>query len=137
MARASGAFHSPTQKLHRSCSTQPPPSAAKAGTIPAWSASSSTWPGMRSGNNALAPLAGRGVGNIAGRWPHTRRYDAEQLKGLSDTTIAYYYRSARAFWDGTRHHDVSHNHAAFLDPMESDPPCSILHLGSGPRPDFT
>ena len=42
-------------------------------------------------------------------------YDAEQVRSFSDTTIAYYDRFARAFWNGTRDHDVSQNYAAFLD----------------------
>jgi hypothetical protein len=50
------------------------------------------------------------------------RYDADQIRRLSDTTIAYYDRFARAFWDGTRHHDVSQNYAAFLNAIEGDPP---------------
>jgi hypothetical protein len=60
------------------------------------------------------------------------KYDADQVRRLSDTTIAYYDRSARAFWDGTRHHDVSQNYAAFLDAIEGNPPYSILDLGCGP-----
>ena len=55
-----------------------------------------------------------------------RRYDAEQVRRFSDTTIAYYDQFARAFWNGTRHHDVSQNYAAFLDAIEGDPPYSIL-----------
>src|SRR6201984_481268 len=66
-----------------------------------------------------------------------RRYDAEQVRRLSDTTIAYYDRFARAFWNGTRHHDVSQNYAAFLDAMEGDPPYSILDLGCGPGRDLS
>jgi SAM-dependent methyltransferase len=66
-----------------------------------------------------------------------RRYDAEQVKGLSDTTIAYYDRFARAFWDGTRHHDVSQNYTAFLNAIEGDPPYSILDLGCGPGRDLS
>ena len=42
------------------------------------------------------------------------RYDADQVQRVSDTTIAYYDRFARAFWEGTRHHDVSQNYAALL-----------------------
>src|SRR5258708_22611242 len=57
------------------------------------------------------------------------RYDAEQVQRLSDTTIAYYDRVARAFWDGTRDHDVSQNYAAFLNAIAGDPPFSILDLG--------
>jgi len=58
----------------------------------------------------------------------SRRYDAEQIRRFSDTTIAYYDRFARAFWNGTRDHDVSQNYAAFLDAIEGDPPYSILEL---------
>jgi SAM-dependent methyltransferase len=65
-----------------------------------------------------------------------RRYDTEQVRRLSDTTIAYYDRFARAFWDGTRHHDVSQNYAAFLDSIEADPPYSILDFGCGPGRDL-
>ena len=55
-----------------------------------------------------------------------RRYDAEQAQRCSDMTIAYYDRFARAFWNGTRDHDVSQNYAAFLDAIEGEPPYSIL-----------
>jgi len=65
-----------------------------------------------------------------------RRYDAEQVRRFSDTTIAYYDHFARAFWNGTRHHDVSQNYAAFLDAIEGDPPYSILDLGCGPGRDL-
>jgi SAM-dependent methyltransferase len=65
------------------------------------------------------------------------KYDAEQVRGLSDATIAYYDRSARAFWDGTRHHDVSQNYTAFLGAIEGDPPYSILDLGCGPGRDLS
>ena len=65
------------------------------------------------------------------------RYDADQLHRLSDTTIAYYDRFARAFWEGTRHHDVSQNYAALLNAIESEPPFSILDLGCGPGRDLS
>jgi len=55
-------------------------------------------------------------------------YDAEQVRSFSDTTIAYYDRFARAFWNGTRDHDVSQNYAAFLDAIEGEAPYSILDL---------
>jgi hypothetical protein len=51
-----------------------------------------------------------------------RRYDAEQVRRFSDTTIAYYDQVAQAFWNGTRDHDVSQNYAAFLEAIEGDPP---------------
>src|SRR5436189_3861777 len=68
----------------------------------------------------------------------TRRvYNAEEVRRLSETTIAYYDRFARAFWDGTRQHDVSQNYAAFLNAIEGDPPYSILDLGCGPGRDLS
>src|SRR5205085_12472067 len=66
-----------------------------------------------------------------------RRHDAEQVRRFSDTTIAYYDRFARAFWSGTRDHDVSQNYAAFLDALEGRPPYSILDLGCGPGRDLS
>jgi len=51
----------------------------------------------------------------------SRRYDAEQVRRFSDTTIAYYDRFARAFWNGTRDHDVSQNYVAFLNAIEGEP----------------
>jgi SAM-dependent methyltransferase len=65
------------------------------------------------------------------------RYDAEQVRRFSDTTIAYYDRFARAFWNGTRDHDVNQNYAALLDAIEGDPPYSILDLGCGPGRDLS
>jgi SAM-dependent methyltransferase len=68
----------------------------------------------------------------------TRRlYNAEEVRRLSETTIAYYDRFARAFWDGTRRHDVSQNYAAFLNAIEGDTPYSILDLGCGPGRDLS
>jgi SAM-dependent methyltransferase len=66
----------------------------------------------------------------------TRWYDAEQLRRISELTIAHYGRSAEAYWDGTRDHDVNQNYAALLDAMECDPPYSILDLGCGPGRDL-
>src|SRR6202521_2912409 len=65
------------------------------------------------------------------------KYDAEQVRGLSDATIGYYDRSARAFWDGTGPPDVSKNYTAFLGAIEGDPPYSILDLGCGPGRDLS
>src|SRR6516225_11194463 len=61
----------------------------------------------------------------------TRWYDAEQLRRISELTIANYDRSAEAYWDGTRDHDVTQNYAALLGAIEGDPPYSILDLGCG------
>ena len=68
--------------------------------------------------------------------PHAGRNDAAALRGISDTTIAYYDRSAQTYWDGTRDHDVSQNTAALLDAIEGYPPYSILDLGCGPGRDL-
>src|SRR5438270_11282070 len=51
---------------------------------------------------------------------------SEANRRLGETTIAYDDRFARAFWDGTRHHDVSKNYAALLDAIVSERPYSIL-----------
>src|SRR5882672_11199493 len=66
----------------------------------------------------------------------TRSYDAEQLRRISEVTIAHYDRFAEAYWDGTRDHDVNQNYAALLDAIEGDPPYSILDLGCGPGRDL-
>jgi SAM-dependent methyltransferase len=66
----------------------------------------------------------------------TRWYDAEQLRRISEVTIAHYDRLAEAYWDGTRDHDVNQNYAALLDAIEGDPPYSILDLGCGPGRDL-
>jgi SAM-dependent methyltransferase len=52
----------------------------------------------------------------------------------SKTTIAFYDRFARDFWEGTRNHDVSQNYASFLsaiEAIEGEGPYSILDLGCG------
>ena len=66
----------------------------------------------------------------------TRWYDAEQLRRISEVTIAHYDRLAEAYWDRTRGHDVNQNYAALLDAIEGDPPYSILDLGCGPGRDL-
>ena len=62
--------------------------------------------------------------------------DAAQLHRMSEVTIAHYDRSAEAYWNGTRDHDVSQNYRSFLDAIEGDPPYSILDLGCGPGRDL-
>ncbi|MDA0260918.1 MAG: class I SAM-dependent methyltransferase [Proteobacteria bacterium] len=63
-------------------------------------------------------------------------YDTRQLQQISEVTIGHYDRSAPAYWDGTRDHDVSQNRAALLDAVEGDPPFSLLDLGCGPGRDL-
>lgn len=64
------------------------------------------------------------------------RVDIEQLHRISEATIAHYDRLAEAFWNGTRDHDVSQNHAALLSAIEGDSPYKILDLGCGPGRDL-
>jgi SAM-dependent methyltransferase len=64
------------------------------------------------------------------------RVDVEPSHRVSEVTIAHYDRSAEAFWNGTRDHDVSQNYSALLDAIEGDPPFSILDLGCGPGRDL-
>ena len=64
------------------------------------------------------------------------RIDVEQLRRVSQVTIAHYDRSAAAFWNGTRDHNVSQNYRALLDAIDGDPPYSILDLGCGPGRDL-
>ena len=66
----------------------------------------------------------------------TRWYDEEHLRRISEVTIAHYDRSAEAYWDGARHHDVNQNYAALLDAIDGVPPYSILDLGCGPGRDL-
>ncbi|WP_139558539.1 class I SAM-dependent DNA methyltransferase [Methylotetracoccus oryzae] len=54
----------------------------------------------------------------------------------SKLTLAHYNDRAEAFWEGTRDHDVSQNIAALLDPIEAEPPYTILDLGCGPGRDL-
>ena len=65
-----------------------------------------------------------------------RKYDAVQLRRISEITIGFYDRMAKPYWDGTRDHDVSQNHAAFLEAIESEPPFCIVDLGCGPGRDL-
>ena len=65
-----------------------------------------------------------------------RKYDAMQLRRISEITIGYYDRMAKPYLDGTRDHDVSQNHAALLEAIDSEPPFCIVDLGCGPGRDL-
>ena len=65
-----------------------------------------------------------------------RPYDDLELLRISETTIGHYDRMAEPYWIGTRDHDVSQNHAALLETIESEPPYAILDLGCGPGRDL-
>ncbi len=65
-----------------------------------------------------------------------QRYDAPELRRISETTIEHYDRMAKPYWNGTRDHDVSQNYTALLEAIESEAPYSILDLGCGPGRDL-
>jgi len=65
-----------------------------------------------------------------------RRYSSDQLRQLSEVTIAHYDQWAEDYRDGTRDHDVSQNRSALLEAVAGDPPFSILDLGCGPGRDL-
>ena len=60
----------------------------------------------------------------------------EQLRDAVARTLAHYDRSAQAFWEGTRDHDVSQNIDALLQHIEAAPPFELLDFGCGPGRDL-
>jgi SAM-dependent methyltransferase len=60
----------------------------------------------------------------------------QELARIAERTIGHYERSAEAFWEGTRDHDVSQNVAALLRHIEATAPFAILDLGCGPGRDL-
>lgn len=60
----------------------------------------------------------------------------DDLKQITAGTLAHYDRSAQAFWQGTRDHDVSQNIEALLQSIEAVPPFDVLDLGCGPGRDL-
>ncbi len=59
-----------------------------------------------------------------------------ELAEITNRTIAHYDASAEAFFEGTRDHDVSQNHRAFLEHITAAPPHVILDFGCGPGRDL-
>jgi SAM-dependent methyltransferase len=51
-------------------------------------------------------------------------------------TVAHYQANAAAFWEATKDHDVSENHAALLRHIDASPPLVILDFGCGPGRDL-
>ena len=60
----------------------------------------------------------------------------ETLERIAALTLAHYENNASAFWEGTRHHDVSQNIAALLQAIEAPPPFKLLDFGCGPGRDL-
>ena len=62
--------------------------------------------------------------------------DVKQLTHISDTTLAHYEERADAFWDGTKHHDVTQNYNALLRHIAAPAPLQLLDFGCGPGRDL-
>jgi SAM-dependent methyltransferase len=60
----------------------------------------------------------------------------KRLEAISARTLADYDARAKAFWEGTRDHDVSQNYAALLRAIEGTGPFRILDFGCGPGRDL-
>ena len=60
----------------------------------------------------------------------------EDIESIAALTLAHYERSAQAFWEGTRDHDVSQNIAALLQYIEAPAPFELLDFGCGPGRDL-
>ena len=60
----------------------------------------------------------------------------EDLAAAAARTLQHYEDSARAFWEGTKDHDVTQNYAALLGALGGPGPFSILDLGCGPGRDL-
>jgi SAM-dependent methyltransferase len=61
---------------------------------------------------------------------------AEDIKHIATQTLAHYERSAQAFWEGTKDHDVSQNIAALLQAIKAPAPFKLLDFGCGPGRDL-
>jgi SAM-dependent methyltransferase len=61
---------------------------------------------------------------------------ADGYAAISGPTLEHYDRTARAFWEGTRDHDVRQNLDALLARIEGCAPLTILDFGCGPGRDL-
>jgi SAM-dependent methyltransferase len=64
------------------------------------------------------------------------RLSSDELQEISSATLSHYQEGARAFWAGTRDHDVSQNVEALLRHLPGPPPQMVLDLGCGPGRDL-
>jgi SAM-dependent methyltransferase len=58
------------------------------------------------------------------------------LQNISGPTLEYYNLRAKAFWEGTRDHDVNQNIQSLLQYIQAEPPFTILDIGCGPGRDL-
>jgi SAM-dependent methyltransferase len=66
----------------------------------------------------------------------TMKILSQELALISSGTLEHYNRTAEAFREGTRDHDVSQNIAALLRGIRGAAPFTILDLGCGPGRDL-
>lgn len=62
--------------------------------------------------------------------------DMNKSRNKECLTIQHYEDNAKAFWDGTKDHDVSQNTQAFLNALPKEKSLNILDLGCGPGRDL-
>ena len=62
--------------------------------------------------------------------------NSQDLKKIADLTLEHYNQRATAFWEGTRHHNVTPNIAILLQYIEAQAPFTILDFGCGPGRDL-
>lgn len=60
----------------------------------------------------------------------------DDLQHITARTLQHYEQGARAYWEGTRGHDVSQNIDALLRHIQAVPPFEVLDLGCGPGRDL-
>ncbi|HZM36342.1 MAG TPA: class I SAM-dependent methyltransferase [Burkholderiales bacterium] len=60
----------------------------------------------------------------------------QELRKISQQTLADYESRLASFWQGTREHDVRQNIEALLRHIEGEPPFAILDFGCGPGRDL-
>ena len=68
--------------------------------------------------------------------PRLAELSPDDLRAVSDTTLAHYDGRASAFWQGTRDHDVSQNVHALIRHLPGPAPQTILDFGCGPGRDL-
>jgi SAM-dependent methyltransferase len=66
----------------------------------------------------------------------TMKIPSQELALISAGTLEHYNKTAEAFREGTRDHDVSQNIAALLRNIRGAAPFTILDLGCGPGRDL-
>ena len=60
----------------------------------------------------------------------------DDLQRITQRTLAHYNQGAKAYWEGTRDHDVSQNIDALLGHITVPPPFVLLDFGCGPGRDL-